>query len=607
MQIPDEGDRFLDYESLAMLGDGAGAEFLDLRPAPTELQIVTANRPKVDTVAAINSFLYQTDFEEHHSKLQVVHDVIGVVRRISHGDDESYHGKLLKERKRGGQLESARYGTAHIMGEKAVVYAMNWDFFAGSLGEVAGEKFVRATKIARMQHLPFVALYASGGARQQENTLALVQMQRIANAIGRYREDSNRPYLGLLVGQVWGGISASAVPLADLIVALAGTDYGFSGPRVIEIFQKSAVPPNAQSAEAAALDRNVDVIVRDSSELVDFVGKSLWLTRCKHDKLTAESRPAPKINHEVGNSRPITFGPNGFAAALSQNQEVTNTIHMTRRTPRPNAKDPLMERLEAVLSDAGRVDAEYIMQNVFDEYVPYYNVRYAGDIKKYPAIIASVCSIGSQSFMVIGDQPSYINRDPLARKLSANPKPEDFEYQTRMIKSARRLGLPLIFLTDTLGAEPTLVSERRGQSRAIAETLLEGAGYTQPVITLILGALGSGGGLATGPFKDGVLMLEDSLAFVSEPQSKASILYNTTSPTPEQVSLTLNTNKSTADDHHGLKLSDMIVAIGDSPQQTVANIREAVLDSFLQIQDLSARQRRRRIADRVGSRGFSRG
>lgn len=606
MGTTDESDNFINYESLSMLGDGVGNNILDLRPPLSELELLTATRPKLNPVVAIKSCLTEVKFEEYHSRLQVARDVIGVVRRLSHGNDESYGGKLGKERERGGQLESARYGIAHILGEKAVVYAMNWDFFAGSLGEAAGEKFVRAAKLARTQHLPFVAMYASSGARQQENTLALIQMQRIANAIGRFKEDSDQPHIGVLVGQVWGGISASAVPLADLTVALEGTDFGFSGPRVIETFQKSVVPLGSQSAEAAALDGNLDVLTIDPNELVTYIGKLLKVTRRdKNVKLTAVSRPVLDLIVDDELSRPITFGANGYASALKENNTGTHIVKVSLRKSKPQTKDLLMEQYEALVSDAGRVDAEFIMQHAFSDCVPLYNHYTVGDVKKYPEIIASLARIGEQPFMVIGDQPSYINRGTFVSKQLANPKPEDFEYQVRMMSFAKRLKLPVVFLTDTLGAEPTLVSEKRGQSRAIANALLSAARYPHPIITLITGALGSGGGLATGPFKDGVLMLDTALAFVSEPQSKASILYNTAHPTPEQVSLTLQTNKSTAGDHHVLELIDKVVSSGIGPYDTIRNIREALLDSFLEIQDLSPRQRRNRIAKRVGSRGLS--
>jgi len=95
------------------------------------------------------------------------------------------------------------------------------------------------------------------------------------------------------------------------------------------------------------------------------------------------------------------------------------------------------------------------------------------------------------------------------------------------------------------GAKPTLESERRGQSRAIARSILKGIDYSEPVISLVR-ALGSGGGLATTPMADHVMMLEKPWPNVAEPRSAASILYKTPRTHPRQIRTTLATMRSTA-------------------------------------------------------------
>lgn len=252
-----------------------------------------------------------------------------------------------------------------------------------------------------------------------------------------------------------------------------------------------------------------------------------------------------------------------------------------------------MARYNEMTSGARRLDADFIMREAFDSVVPLYNVAQFEDLKKYPNIIAGIASIGEQSFMVIGDQPSYkALSDTYVSKYAPNPGPEDFEYTTRMIEAAERWKLPLVFMTDTLGALPTLAAERRGQSRAIAKAITAAGSHPYPLVSVITGALGSGGGLATTPFGRHTVMLDSALAFVSEPRSMASILYSVANPTEEQVSMTLETVRASAADLQAQGLVDTIVADGENPYRTAADLRKAIIEGFENQQGKSPRQLR---------------
>jgi acetyl-CoA carboxylase carboxyl transferase subunit beta len=177
--------------------------------------------------------------------------------------------------------------------------------------------------------------------------------------------------------------------------------------------------------------------------------------------------------------------------------------------------------------------------------------------------------------------------------------PEDFAFMERMLDIGERLGLPALFVTDTLGAKPTLESERRGQSRAIARSILKGIDYSEPVITVVAGALGSGGGLATTPMADHVIMLEKAMAFVAEPRSAASILYKTPAPTHEQVKVTVSTMRSTAADQLDLGLIDEVVSEDPNPFVTVEHLHHAILASYVELAALSQKKRRARRQERI--------
>ena len=57
----------------------------------------------------------------------------------------------------------------------------------GSMGAVVGEKVTRAAEDALAERIPLVVVSASGGARMQEGTLALMQLAKTMAALERLR------------------------------------------------------------------------------------------------------------------------------------------------------------------------------------------------------------------------------------------------------------------------------------------------------------------------------------------------------------------------------------------------------------------------------------
>ena len=599
---PDPVDSDVDVDDVYGEG-GVTPDLLDRRPVvPRTVASLYESRPGLNPTQAVKTFVEAVNLQERYGHLRVVDDLIGLQRRV--GDTiERYTDKLRNAEARSGTSESARFGIGHFGGERAVVYVVDWSFFAGSLGEVAGEKFVQAAELAEREGLPLISMGASSGVRQHENVLGLVQMQRMAAAANKFQHTTNRPYVSVLAGQVWGGMSASAVPVADLIVALEGTDYGFAGRRVIETFEGREVPRGLQSAEANYLDRNVDVLVKDVDELISFIGQVLTSGRHSH-RIKPGDRAEDGAETPTG-SRTVTAGPEGFSAALWDRQEAEQSVDVPReRRDRDSAstRDSLMARYNEIAAGAGRLDTEYFLRHVFDAAVPFYNHVRFEDQKTYPSIIAALASLGGQSFMVIGDQPSYTISGGYVGKRPANPSPEDFEYAVRMMTAAERWDLPIVFFTDTLGAMPSMAAERRGQSRAIAQSIKRAASHPYPTISVISGAMGSGGGLATTPFGRETIMLDSALGFVSEPRSTASILYSVANPTVEQVGMTLETMKASALDLKAQGLVDTIVHDADVPAQTARELRAAITKGYNEQHGLNPRRLRRQADERLRPR-----
>jgi acetyl-CoA carboxylase carboxyl transferase subunit beta len=581
------------------LGEGLPVGLPQFQPAESPH---LKGRRKVNSPRELQELQELVNFKPSHERWRISRDLIGLIRRGGQGEkDESYLDKLRREYGR-GQVESSNYGLASIGSHQVVLYAMNWDFFAGSLGVVSGETFQAAADLAISKKIPFVSVYVSSGVRQHENFAGLTQMTRMVEAIRNYKERVRLPQVAVLLGNVWGGVSASAVPNADLIVATSGTDFGFAGPNVIEAFEGASVPSGSQSAETNLLDRNIDVVLSDVRGVVEYLDSVLSSTRLpdRQHQLTAQSRPSIRNVSAIDARRAFPFGAVGIHGPAFDDSADAEILHPP--ATRPVSEDPsdaLVERYQRLMADANRVDLEFVVRYAFTDATALYNYVQEQDYLRYPAVVAAVARIDGQPFVVVGTQPSYQRIGDTVVKRPANPGPEDFAYMERMLDLGQRLGLPAVFVTDTLGARPTLESERRGQSRAIARSILRGIDYPHPVITVVAGALGSGGGLATTPMADHVIMLENAMAFVAEPRSAASILYKTPNPTPDQIKVTVSTMRSSAADQLELGLIDEVVSEGRTPFETVENLHSAIMKSYVSLTELNEKKLRQRRAERI--------
>lgn len=126
--------------------------------------------------------------------------------------------------------------------------------------------------------------------------------------------------------------------------------------------------------------------------------------------------------------------------------------------------------------------------------------------------------------LIIGHQKGRTTKQKMERNFGM-AKPEGYRKAMRLFQLAERSKMPIICFIDTPGAYPGIDAEERGQSQAIAESILMMSGLKVPILAMVIGEGGSGGALAVG-VADKVLMLEYSTYSVISPESCASILWS---------------------------------------------------------------------------------
>ncbi|MGQ9800234.1 MAG: acetyl-CoA carboxylase carboxyltransferase subunit alpha [Candidatus Saccharicenans sp.] len=151
--------------------------------------------------------------------------------------------------------------------------------------------------------------------------------------------------------------------------------------------------------------------------------------------------------------------------------------------------------------------------------------RFADD----PAIVAGLAFYKGQTVAIIGHQKGRTTKARIERNFG-QPNPEGYRKALRIMQMAEKFGFPVITFVDTPGAYPGIGAEERGQAEAIAYNLKIISRLRTPIINVIIGEGGSGGGLGIG-FGDALLMLEYAFYSVISPEGCAAILWKDQGPT----------------------------------------------------------------------------
>jgi len=150
---------------------------------------------------------------------------------LSFTDSKPYPERVAAAQAKSGEKDAIITGAATIGGNPVALAVMDFDFMGGSMGSVVGEKITRAAERALAERRALVIVSASGGARMQEGTIALMQMAKILGALARL-DRAGIPYVSVITDPTTGGVLASYASLGDLVLAEPGALIRFSGERV---------------------------------------------------------------------------------------------------------------------------------------------------------------------------------------------------------------------------------------------------------------------------------------------------------------------------------------------------------------------------------------
>jgi acetyl-CoA carboxylase carboxyl transferase subunit beta len=348
-----------------------------------------------------------------------------------------------------------------------------FDVLGGTMGAAVGERVVRAYDRARDERLPIVVATRSGGARLQEGMVALAQLARTASAASRHAA-AGLLSLGVYGSPTTGGVYASYGSLVDLRAAVEHAVIGFAGPRVAEGALGEPLPAGSHTAEAAFAEGQVDALLPAES-IAAWIEAALGLA----------DQPLP--------TRPLpAWEDPGADGAWGE-------VLRARAVGRPTGVDR-----------AARLCSSWSEMRGRD-----------------PVVRAGLATIaGGRCVVVATDRYHGEGR----------PTPAGFRLAQRAVLLAGRLGLPVVTLVDTPGADPSPESEADGVAREIARTLQVLAECPTPVVSVCVGEGGSGGALALS-YADRLLITEHSVFSVIGPEGAAAILERDPTKAPQVAHL----------------------------------------------------------------------
>lgn len=342
--------------------------------------------------------------------------------------------------------------------------AAAWDFsvFGGSFGEDDATALVAAADLARAERVALLTLVRSGGTRLQEGMAALVGIPRARLALLALA-DAGLAHVSVADVPTTGGVWISVASAADLRVAVEGATVAFAGPRVVEAVTGSL--PAGDSHTAAAAHR---------AGLVDAV-------------LPGEDVPG-WVASVLRALAPGTPSPAGPAPAVPAPAPATGWEQVRRARARSLGG---RELLGGLLSGA----------------VP---LRAPGGDATVAASVGRVAGLG-----VVGVA--------LASEVAGRPTPDGYRLLTRAARLADRLGLPLLTLVDTPGAEPGTAAEEGGVAPSMGEALDAVLTCRSATLCVVHGEGGSGGALAAAA-TDVVIMTDEAYFAAIGPEGASAAL-----------------------------------------------------------------------------------
>lgn len=221
--------------------------------------------------------------------------------------------------------------------------------------------------------------------------------------------------------------------------------------------------------------------------------------------------------------------------------------------------------------EKGRPTAVRYISKIVDNFVELHGDRRFGDDR---AVIAGIGLIGGRPVTVIGIEKGEDTKSKIEHNFGC-AHPEGYRKAVRLMKQAEKFHRPVLCFVDTSGAYCGIGAEERGQSEAIASSILDMIRLKTPALSVIIGEGGSGGALGLCA-ADEVWITETATYSVISPEGCASILWKDGAKAAEASECL----KLTANDLKELGAVDKVVEEKGFSDEFFASLRDEIKEFF---------------------------
>ena len=430
--------------------------------------------------------------------------------------------------------------------------------------------------------MPLIVVSASGGARMQEGTLALMQLAKTLGALERLRV-AGVPFISVLSDPTTGGVFASFAAVGDVNVAEPDALIGFAGSRVSAGTIAQELPPGFQRSEFLFSHGFIDRVVARPDLRDELIG----LLRLLPVRVDDPAAVRAAIDTDAAGFRPLSFLSSlaERVAERTAGDGAATEATAGRAADRRSARRRLGAR-PARPQPAPAADARV----------------HRGDdrrVRRAPRRPPVRRRRGDGRRARPDRRPAGRHRRPAEGRRHRREHPPQLRDAPSRRAIARRcgswswpsaFGLPVITFVDVPGAHPGPESEERGIAEAIARSIGLMSRLRTPIVTVITGEGGSGGALAIA-VGDVVIALENAVYSVISPEGCAAILWRTADEAPA-AALAM---KMTAADQQTLGVVDIVVpepgeGAHVDPAETARRLRPIILDRLAALEGLTDRR-----------------
>lgn len=240
-----------------------------------------------------------------------------------------------------------------------------------------------------------------------------------------------------------------------------------------------------------------------------------------------------------------------------------------------------MNAYEKVLKsrEKGRPTAVKYIGSIVENFIELHGDRRFSDDK---AIIGGIGTISGMPVTVIGIEKGDGTADKIAHNFGC-AHPEGYRKAVRLMKEAEKFRRPVLCFVDTSGAYCGIGAEERGQSEAIASSILEMIRLKTPTLSVIIGEGGSGGALGLCA-ADEVWIDENATYSVISPEGCASILWKDSAKVAEASECL----KLTADNLQKLGAVERVLPENGFGEEFFAKLKEDIADFFAEKSQIPA-------------------